>query len=227
MRMDKKEAFQLRKQGKTFSEISKNLGVSKGTLSFWFKNIDWSKEISEKNFVFNYSPEKLDLMYRARRRKLDEYYDKAKFEAEQECLKHINKPLFIAGIMLYLGEGDKRSQGNVRIANSDYKVISLFLRFLTAFGGINEEKIRAWLLLYPDLDEDRTKEFWKKKGGLSKVKFNKSMVIIGKEKINKLKYGVCYLGVSNRFLKEKMLFWMEFLPEKILAEKQIAGMVQW
>ena len=38
-------AIKLRRQGKSYSKISKELGVPKSTLSDWFSDIDWSKSI--------------------------------------------------------------------------------------------------------------------------------------------------------------------------------------
>lgn len=41
----KEEAIALRRGGKSYSEITKALGIkSKGTLSLWFKNLDLSKK---------------------------------------------------------------------------------------------------------------------------------------------------------------------------------------
>ena len=42
-----KKAAALRKSGKTYSEISKELSVAKSTLSYWFQKTHWSKKIYE------------------------------------------------------------------------------------------------------------------------------------------------------------------------------------
>ena len=49
MRNDKDKAYALRKNGYTYSFISKELNIPKGTLSDWFQHHPWSEEIKEKN----------------------------------------------------------------------------------------------------------------------------------------------------------------------------------
>jgi len=39
MRKEKNAAIQLRKEGKSYSEVSKILCIPKSTLSYWFKDI--------------------------------------------------------------------------------------------------------------------------------------------------------------------------------------------
>ena len=45
MRIDKEKAFILRRSGKSYNEICAQLGMSKSTLSNWFRNVDFSKDI--------------------------------------------------------------------------------------------------------------------------------------------------------------------------------------
>ena len=56
MRNDKKEAIQLRTEGKSYNEIKKMLGVPKSTLSDWLHNIQWSKVV--KNNLSKIAKEK-------------------------------------------------------------------------------------------------------------------------------------------------------------------------
>jgi transposase-like protein len=48
--MNKKDHFyikakELRKKGKSYSEISKQMGVPKSTLSYWFSDKNWSRDV--------------------------------------------------------------------------------------------------------------------------------------------------------------------------------------
>ena len=49
MRYDQPEVFELRKQGKTYREIQKLLGISRGTLCDWFRDQEWSTHIKKSN----------------------------------------------------------------------------------------------------------------------------------------------------------------------------------
>ena len=75
--------------------------------------------------------------------------------------------------MLYWGEGDKMPRGSLRLTNTDPKMIGVFVAFLKKAMGIQKEKIRAELILYPDLSDMRCKTFWGKITGLQKKNFMK------------------------------------------------------
>lgn len=218
MRTDKKEAINLRRRGKSYNEIREILRVPKSTLSDWLRNSNWSirikNELTEKNHrEGGIHLRKLNKIYRTN---LSKIYDEAKNEAKEEFEHFKFHPLFVAGIMLYWGEGDKSSKYNVRIANTDPLMIKLFIRFLSDICGITKNKIRAYLLLYPDLNPEDCKHFWFSKTGLSEKNFNKCIIIKGRHKIRRLKYGVCTSGITSRYLKEKILIWLDLLPKKLL-----------
>jgi hypothetical protein len=59
----------------------------------------------------------------------------------------------MAGVMLYAGEGAKRD-GNLLLANSDPRMISLFCAWLRHFFEIDESRLRVRLYLHQGLDLD-------------------------------------------------------------------------
>ncbi|KKW10999.1 MAG: hypothetical protein UY50_C0023G0045 [Parcubacteria group bacterium GW2011_GWA2_49_9] len=225
MRFDKEKAFELRRAGKSYKAIKAELGMSLATLSDWFRNEEWSKDIksrlsSESSTKNSY---KLDLMRRARRKQLDLLYERAQKEAFEEYQTHQNNPVFIAGLMIYWGEGDKLSKYRSGIANTEPLMIKVFLRFLLEICRIQKEKIRIWLLLYPDLDELLCKKYWMQYTGLQDDNFFQSIRIEGKSRVRRLNYGVCNVSISNRYFKEKMLIWLT-LASKHFANSE-AGIV--
>ncbi|MFA6992592.1 MAG: hypothetical protein WC269_04945 [Candidatus Gracilibacteria bacterium] len=227
MRKDKENALELRKLGKSYLDIEKQLGVPKSTLSDWFRGQSWSKEISAKLL------EKAKPFHRARIQELNKIrgehlkklYEQADKEAieEFELLKY--HPLFVAGLMIYWGEGNKVSKSRCWIANTEPLMIKLFLQFLRNICGFNNSRIKAWILIYPDLDEKLCKSFWIGKTSLPVESFNKSTMIAGKHKTNRLSFGVCSVGVSSAYLKCKILKWIELLAKDLVQENYIAGMV--
>jgi len=78
--------------------------------------------------------------------------------------------------------------------------------------------VRAYVLLYPDLDPNKCKDFWIKKSGLSAENFNKCVVIQGRHKTKRIPYGVCYVGVGSTYLKEKMRIWLTLLSEELVKK---------
>ncbi len=226
MRFDKTKAFELRRKGESYKAIRKALGMSIATLSDWFKDEEWSKEIkyrlaSDASAKNSY---KLTLMQQARRRKLDLLYERARNEAILAYNLHRKNPLFIAGIMIYWGEGDKRSKSHFSIANTEAPLIRVFLHFLTDICKVDKSKIKAWILLYPELEDKICKKYWMQSCNLTESSFRKSVTIQGKSTIHRLSYGVCSVGFHNRYFKEKMLTWLQLAAEDLGTQKK-AGIV--
>ncbi len=215
MRQDKNKAFSLRKEGKTYQEISRLLQVSIGTLSEWFKDQEWSKGIKESNIKKHVtrSTERLKKMNAARRIILDNKYRNAEDEAVRDFKTYKNSPLFMAGLMVYAGEGDKVNRFNIRLANSEFYLHLIFIRFLEEFLRVKREEVKFWLLLYPDHNIEESIAIWSEKLNIHKKNFHKSQVIIGKEKSKKLQYGVGNSIISNVALKKKLLKWLELCRE--------------
>ena len=211
MRHDKIQAFELRKQGKTYREITKTLGISLSTLSGWLKDEKWSQDIKKinKEIHIKTSTAHLKRLNDKRRIFLQEKYKKVEEEAEKEFEVYKNNPLFMAGLMVYAGEGDKTSRNLTRISNSEFYLHLVFIRFSERFLNIGKDKIKVWLLLYPDHEVENCIKIWSEKLKISRLNFTKSQVIIGREKTKKLQYGVGNSIISSTSLKKKMLKWLE------------------
>lgn len=221
MRNDKEKVLNLRSLGKSYNEIREMLKISKSTLSLWLSRYDWSKDLAirlakeaqEKSIV------RLRYLDKIRGEHLKKVYEEAKQEAfhELETLRYY--PLFIAGVMLYWGEGDKSERsGGLKISNCDPGVIRLFQCFLVHVCRVDKRKIKAHLLLYPDLDGRVCREYWKENGGLSEEQFTKDVYILGRHKTRRVRYGVCSLGLGSTYLKAKMRCWIEGLSNLLVAD---------
>jgi hypothetical protein len=211
MRHDQPKAFELRKQGKTYREIEDLLDVSRSTLCDWFKNEKWSKHIKKTNTEKQIKISKIHLekLNEGRRIMLEKKYKKVEEDAEKEFEIYKNDPLFMAGLMLYAGEGDKNSKHLVRLSNSEFYLHLVFTRFSEKFLKVEKNNIKFWLLLYPDHRIKECVDIWSKKLNINELNFNKSQVIKGKSKLKKLQYGVGNSIISSTSLKKKMLKWLE------------------
>jgi hypothetical protein len=172
---------------------------------------EWSKHIkkSNTNKQIKISTERLEKLHAGRKLMLDKKYKKIEEDAEKEFEVYKNNPLFMAGLMLYAGEGDKTSRNLTRLSNSEFYLHLVFIRFSQQFLNIQENNIKFWLLLYPDHNIENCIDIWSKKTGIKKTNFYKSQVIIGKEKTKKLQYGVGNSIISSTSLKKKMMKWLE------------------
>lgn len=216
MRTDKQQAFELRRQGKSYKVIAKELGMSKSTLSQWFKGINFSEEVKKHLLeeVYTANKKRLFNLNSTRGVLLKVRYEYAEKEALDDLERYWHNPLFVAAVTAYWGEGDKVSKGLVRLINTDPKMILLFKRFLTEMANVPEEKLRGALYIYDDLDEVLCKKFWKNQTGLKY--FHKTMILPSRQKDKKVQHGMCSLVVSSTYLKKKMLVWIDHLPEMVL-----------
>lgn len=216
----KRRVWELRKEGKSYNSIRKELKVSKSTLSYWFQYLDWSREVKNKNTkeIQKESTSRIILMNEAKRKQSSEKHEEMKKEAKEEFEKYKDSPVFIAGLMLYLGEGDKSIKtGHLRMGNVDSYVLKIFIKFLTMFCDINVEKIRFWLLCYPDHDIEKCLIWWSESIVINRNQFYKTQVIQGRHKEKKLLYGVGNITITSTFLKTKVLKWIELMSNHLAA----------
>lgn len=211
MRNDKHITIKLRKQGKSYSRISKEIGIPKSTLSDWFSNKKWSqvikKELTRKaNYI---ARKRLRLINKALREEWEKWREKARKEARREFVRLQRNPLFIAGIMLYWGEGDSKIENSaVRLSNTNPDLIKIFSLFLQKVCRVQKERMRVAIILYPDLNEKKCKHFWSMATGISENQFTKTQFIKGKHPTKRLSHGICIINVSSRELKEKVFVWI-------------------
>lgn len=206
-----------RERGFSYSEIAKLCKVSKGTVSNWFADKAFSEQIkidNQKRAVRD-NVKRLGLINKSRQAERTRRYTEAVKTAELEFVHYQKDPLFIAGLMLYLGEGDNKDPSKIRITNSRYAVHTVFWRFLTSYLGVPRENIRFWLSLHPAIDVEQAKKKWQKQLKLQEHQWHKSQVIPGNNQRRTLHFGVGNTIISNTVLKRKLVRWIE------LAEKTI------
>lgn len=156
--------------------------------------------------------------------RLAKAYQEAREEARKELKELRYNPLFIAGLMLYWGEGSKSPKDGVKLTNTDPEMMRLYVFFLTQACRIPVERIRANILLYPDLEERICRSYWAKSSGLPPENFTKSVTIQGRHKTRRLNWGVCTVTVSSFYFKQKMLEWMKLLPKELMNREYYVNM---
>lgn len=217
MRHDKEKVFELRRSGKSYRELEVLTGVSRSTLCEWFRNEDWSSHIKQSNTATHkkISTEHLIKLNQGRQATLDGQYAKVEKEAREEFETHKENSLFMAGLMLYAGEGDKVTRGIIRLANIDFGLHKIFINFITTFLRVEIKDLRCSILLYPDLDIEKCKIKWSEELGIPLTQFHKPQVIQGRHKTKRLHFGVGSTIFSSSFLKRKLLLWIELAKKSL------------
>ncbi|MGB4076088.1 MAG: hypothetical protein WBK28_00070 [Minisyncoccia bacterium] len=218
MRKDRNEAIEMRKDGKSYRQIRDKLRIPLSTISEWFSGEEWSLKIRQKLTAAAEIESTIRIVEldRVRGEHLKQAYEEARKEARQELETLRYNPLFIAGIMLYWGEGDKLTNGQTRLSNSDPELIRLYVEFLRKACRIPESKIKGSLLIYPDIDRESNLRFWSFASGIPISRFSKSVLINGKHETRRLRYGVCSILVLSTYFKVKMLEWLRFMPKELM-----------
>ncbi len=211
------QATQFRKRGFTYSEIAKIVDVSVSTISVWLSKKAFSKKVKADNLkrAAKDNVKRIGLINKARKAERTSRYLEALHSAETEYKHYKKDPLFIAGLMLYVGEGDKTSKHLTRITNADMDVHRIFISFAKAYMGVPQEKFRFWLLLYPGLKESECVKFWSKNLKLSKDTFHKSQVVKGRSKKDTLQHGVGNTIIGGTILKLKLMKWIELALKEL------------
>lgn len=211
------QAISLRKRGFTLEEIAKYCDISKSTASEWLKNKAFSAQVTKLNVkragVEN--AKRLQLINKARTVERANRYKEVLRSADVEFKHYQDDPLFIAGIMLYIGEGDNRHRRLIRIANARTEVHQVFIRFAIEYLGVEKKSIHFWILLYPDLNEEVCMKKWQKATSLPYTQFYKNQVIQGRSSKRTLQYGVGNTIIGSTALKLKLNRWIELTMQKL------------
>jgi len=116
--------------------------------------------------------------------------------------------LFGLGVGLYWGEGTKADKNQVRLGNSDPKLILAFMKFLRRFFSIEKSEFKFHLHTFSDIDTEEAVCFWKKELGIARAQFYKPTVTqsgkLGTCR-KKSKYGVITVHFSNTKLRDIMV----------------------
>ncbi len=218
MRGDKVKAMQLRKRGGSYRDIEDKLGVPKSTLASWFHHTSWSRSIKERlsekaRRHASLRMRKMALHKNEERRIL---YGEKKHEAEAQYRTFHKDSFFMAGLMIYWGEGDnKLENGVIRVANSDPIMLRFFYLFLKKYLPEICQKTKAYLILYSDLNERTCLRFWSERIGLPLDRFFKSHYITGRHPTKRLGHGICTVTITSRAYKEKINAWLTMTKEQI------------
>lgn len=218
MRKDKEKAIELRHKGLSYKKIYRELGIPTSTLAYWFKNETWSIEIRDKlasteSLAY---PDKLKRLITIVKKKYATLHESYRKEARDEFGGLKDDPLFIAGLMLYWGEGDKKIENStIKFINSEPGMIKIFYSFLINRMNIPGEKIRFNLLLYPDLADIPMRKFWSSAIDIPLAQFRKSTYIQGRHPKRRLSYGVGNLYVGGRKYKEKLMEWIRLCQKEL------------
>lgn len=220
----KEEAIRLRKKGNSIRDIETKLGISRSTLSGWFKNIQLTakqEQVLKKKWK--------EGLVRARKGAVkwhntqkNKRLEVAKREAG-ETLKNISLDdkniLELSLAILYLGEGYKGSTGT-GIGSSDPKILRLFLASLEQVYNFDIKSIRCELNLRADQSPEEEKKYWSKTLDIPIENFKQATLDKRTEgrKTYSHYHGVCQLRCGRVDIQRRLMYLADMYCEDIISK---------
>jgi hypothetical protein len=207
---ERRKAIKLRRLGETYSEIKAQLNLPKSTLSDWLKDCPLtSKQLAKLHKHIRYKKYIAIEKTRETKRQKREIRFKQIFEEEKKRILPINnRELYLAGLLLYLGEGVKGDNSTVGLNNTDPKVVKLFLYWLTHCLKVKKHKIRVNVHLYQDMNISRYLTYWSTYLSIPRSQFIKPYIkASNRSDLDQKGFGngTCGLYIYDRKLKLKVM----------------------
>lgn len=160
---EQERARELRAQSWTLQEIADELGVGKGSVSVWVRDVEF--EPRPRSAARSRGPSALQ---RRKAAEVAELLD----EGRRRIGALSERDFLVAGAALYAGEGAKRD-GSLVFANSDPRMIGFFCAWMRHFFEVDESRWRLRLYLHEGLDLDGANTFWTAVTGIPVEQFNR------------------------------------------------------
>lgn len=161
---EQRRARELRAQAWTLPDIAAELGVAKSSGSLWVRDVEFTPRPRNRGHATQ-RPHPLHVA------KLAEI-ERCRVEGLERIGQMSEREFLVLGLALYAGEGGK-TDGEVRFANSDPKMILTFVTWLRRFFDVNESRIRMRLYLHEDLDVDAAIAYWSELVSIPPTQFSK------------------------------------------------------
>ncbi|NQU83009.1 MAG: helix-turn-helix domain-containing protein [Parcubacteria group bacterium] len=201
---EKNKALKLRHQGKSMKEIAEIVGVSKGTVSLWCRDIQLTPEQVKKLYARDSGPGYEGRMKGARmqyERRLKRIAD-GKKDGIKKLKQLSDRDLLIAGLALYWGEGGKK-QRDVKLANADPEVIKFMMKWFREAWKVDEDRFKLTVGIN-DIHKHRVNEveqYWSDITKVPRQQFRKTSLIKVKNKKNydnfPVYYGTLYIYIRR------------------------------
>lgn len=211
------QAVQFRKRGFTYSEIAKIVDVSVSTLSVWLAKKQFSKQVKADNEkrAAKDNVKRIGLINKARKAERTSRYSEAVHGAETEYKHYKKDPLFIAGLMLYIGCSEVKKSSRIHASSSSFLVHKVIIHFLVEYLGANKEMIHFWLLLPEQKLEKKHIHLWSKKISLPTAQFYKTQFSQPARDTERSKFGSGTTLYNNTASKMKLLRWLELFEKDV------------
>src|SRR6516225_288416 len=172
---ERAKARELRLQGLDYNRIAAELGVSKGSVSLWVRDLPRPESLSYEE-CRRRAAEGVRRYWAAERPVREAQRRAARAAAAAQIGELNEREILIAGAIAYWCEGAKnkpyRRGDQVIFMNSDPALIRFYLRFL-AVAGIEPDRLRCRVQIHESADAEAAQQFWLEVTGLDTAQFRR------------------------------------------------------
>lgn len=176
---EQQRARELRAEAWTLQDIATELGVCKSSVSLWVRDVEFTPRPRNRGHR-SHKPHPLHVA------KLAEI-ERCRQEGIERIGQLAEREFLVLGLALYAGEGSKTGH-TVCFANTDPRLIWVFITKLRRFFDVDESRLRMRLYLHEGLDLQAAVEFWSELTAISLDQFVKPYRAIADPTIRRTKH---------------------------------------
>ena len=203
------------KNGKSAREIGESVGLSTSAINKILKKnkVNMRNHVEAAYIKLNPTGNPFDIL--------------DKLTPEEDHLKGMS-------LGLYASHGNLKNNHSVKFTNSNPAIVKIFMKFLRVICGVPQLKIKASLIIYPDVSARMAKDFWSRFLDLPKKQFSKTTVLKSRNGSSTKRhstYGMLSLYVHNSKLLKIINEWVKEyalvaqLVEHIHGKDGVAGSI--
>jgi len=204
----------LRRLGLSYGEIMDLIPVKNSTLATWCREVkltdDQYAAIKERTYGSRVGIP-VDTNWRRR-----EEIQQIREAARERISELMRDPLWVAGTVLYWGEGAK-TQNHLKMANADPRALRLFVLWVRTYLDPKAE-FSLQLHLHEGNDDEAARSHWRSETGLMTANFYRTFIKpkgTGHRK-NHLPHGVCTIKVRRcADAWQRTMTWVEVIADDL------------
>lgn len=218
---DRQTATALRQKGWTYAAIQSLLGVSKGTLSNWLRDVAYqpTNETTRRRQLASIAAGQV--LHQRKLQRVARIQD----EAEQSLPPVDKQILHFLGIMAYWAEGAKTQDRVVAFTNTDPVLIQLVQKWWLECCDVQPERLRFRIRVHTDTAVADAEEYWGAITGIPKNQWDKTTVKecgSGGRRIRKLRYGIATIKVCDTIFFYRIQGWIRGLTSQFDLPASVA-----
>jgi transcriptional regulator with XRE-family HTH domain len=204
---ERARARELRAESWTLQEIADELGVAKGTVSVWVRDVDFEPRPRNRGHPAG--------RQHPMRLKREAEIERCRVEAEDWVGDMSERDLAMFCLGLYAGEGSK-TDGAVSMANTNPRYLRALLAWLRGEFELDDARWRARLYLHEGLDLEAAMEHWTELLGIEGDRFHKPYRAVADSSIRSRKHvhGCATVVYSDSSLHRRVMARIEAITSR-------------